>query len=42
MSVDKTKADANDKVTISVNVKNTGSVSGIEVVQLYVSHPAAG
>ena len=42
MSVDKTKADANDKVTISVNVKNTGSVSGKEVVQLYVSHPAAG
>ncbi|MFR2012273.1 MAG: glycoside hydrolase family 3 C-terminal domain-containing protein [Christensenellales bacterium] len=41
MSVDKTKADANDKVTISVNVKNTGSVSG-KVVQLYVSHPAAG
>ena len=34
MSDDKTKADANDKVTISVNVKNTGSVSGLTLIHI--------
>ncbi len=31
--------DVNDKLTVSVNVKNTGAVSGQEVVQLYVKSP---
>lgn len=31
--------DANSKVTIEVKVKNTGSVAGKDVVQLYVSTP---
>ncbi len=35
-------ADANGKLTFSVDVKNTGSTAGKEVVQLYVSHPNAG
>jgi beta-glucosidase len=28
----------NKKITVSVTVKNTGSIAGEEVVQLYVSH----
>lgn len=36
--VDKTSMDDTDSVTVIVDVKNTGSVAGSEVVQLYVSH----
>lgn len=32
-------ADANDTVTVSVDVTNTGSLEGTEVVQLYVKSP---
>ncbi|MDO5396444.1 MAG: glycoside hydrolase family 3 C-terminal domain-containing protein [bacterium] len=39
MTIDKTEADANGKVTMTVDVKNTGNTGGKEVVQLYVSHP---
>lgn len=42
MKADKSSADANGKLTFSVDVKNTGSTVGKEVVQLYVSHPDAG
>jgi beta-glucosidase len=38
-TVDNTQVSANQAVTISVNVKNTGSVAGDEVVQLYLTHP---
>lgn len=34
--------DPNGSVTFSVDVTNTGSVAGKEVVQLYVAHPNAG
>ena len=33
------KVSAKDAVTLSVDVKNTGSVAGDEVVQLYLTHP---
>lgn len=38
-SIDKTAITPNDKVTVSVDVKNTGSVDGDEVVQIYVKTP---
>lgn len=34
--------DAEVKVHVSLSVKNVGSVSGSEVVQLYVSYPPVG
>lgn len=37
VSVDKSSITANDKVTFSVKVKNTGKRAGAEVVQLYIS-----
>jgi beta-glucosidase len=37
-TVDHAQISAKDAVTISVNVKNTGSVAGDEVVQLYLAH----
>ena len=37
---DRTIADANDKVTLSVEVTNTGKRAGSEVVQAYVVYPA--
>jgi len=36
--VDREKISANNAVTISVDVTNTGSMAGDEVVQLYVKH----
>jgi len=36
--VDKASINDTEAVTISVNVKNTGTMAGSEVVQLYVSH----
>jgi beta-glucosidase len=38
-SVDRASISAADAVTISVDVKNIGSVAGDEVVQLYLTHP---
>ncbi|WP_372652096.1 glycoside hydrolase family 3 C-terminal domain-containing protein [Draconibacterium sp.] len=38
-SISKTRLTPNDKVTISVDVKNTGAVDGDEVVQVYVKTP---
>ena len=38
LAVDHARISANDAVTISVNVKNTGPVAGDEVVQLYLTH----
>jgi len=38
-SISKTRLTPNDKVTVSVDVKNTGSVDGDEVVQIYVKTP---
>lgn len=37
--VDKTAADANDNLTVSVDVTNTGKRAGSEVVQVYVAYP---
>lgn len=39
MTIDKTETDANGQVKLTVDVKNTGTAAGKEVVQLYVSHP---
>jgi beta-glucosidase len=36
--IDHAKISAKDAVTISVEVKNTGSMAGDEVVQLYLTH----
>lgn len=41
-TVSSEQADANGIVKASINVKNTGGTAGMEVVQLYVSHPDAG
>jgi len=38
--VDHAKISAKDAITISVDVKNTGSMAGDEVVQLYLTHTA--
>jgi beta-glucosidase len=38
-SLDHANISAPEPVTISVEVKNTGSVAGDEVVQLYLTHP---
>jgi beta-glucosidase-like glycosyl hydrolase len=38
-SISKTRLTPNDKVTISVDLKNTGAVDGDEVVQVYVKTP---
>jgi beta-glucosidase len=37
--VDKTAASANETVTVSVDVSNTGAMAGDEAVQLYLTHP---
>lgn len=42
IAVDKSNADANDVVTITADVTNTGSRRGTEVAQLYISVPGAG
>jgi len=41
MKIDKTSATTNDQIQVSVDVKNTGFVSGQEVVQMYVVSPNA-
>ena len=38
-SISKTNITPNDKVTVNVDVKNTGDVDGDEVVQIYVRTP---
>jgi beta-glucosidase len=38
-SISKSSITPNDKITVSVDVKNTGSVDGDEVVQVYVKTP---
>jgi len=38
-NISKTSITPNDKVTLTVDVKNTGSVDGDEVVQIYVKTP---
>ena len=35
------KTNTNENITVKVTVKNTGTLAGEEVVQLYVSHPDA-
>ena len=42
MTEDKSSVDANGEITFTVDVKNSGTVAGKEVVQLYVAHPNAG
>jgi beta-glucosidase-like glycosyl hydrolase len=39
LSISKNSITPNDKVTVSVDVKNTGKVDGDEVVQIYVKTP---
>ena len=39
IAIDKKAITPNDKVTITVDVKNTGSVAGDEIVQVYVKTP---
>jgi beta-glucosidase len=41
LNVDRTHLDANDTFHVSVDVTNTGSVAGKDLVQLYVSTPDA-
>lgn len=41
VKVDKTTVDANGKITVSVDVENTGKMDGSEVVQVYVAYPQA-
>ena len=41
INIDKATADANDTVTVTADIQNTGSVDGAEVVQLYVTVPGA-
>ena len=38
-SISKTSITPNDKITVSVDVQNTGTVDGDEVVQIYVKTP---
>ncbi len=40
-SINKSSITPNDKVTITVDVKNTGGVDGDEVVQIYVKTPGS-
>lgn len=40
--VSSNSADASGTVKASINVENIGDTAGMEVVQLYVSHPKAG
>lgn len=40
-TIDKSTVDVNGDVTVTVDVKNTGSVAGSEVVQVYVDYPDA-
>ncbi len=41
VKIDKASADANDIVTITADVKNSGSTAGTEVAQLYITVPGA-
>lgn len=41
LQLSKTALDANDTLTVSFDVKNTGTVKGAEVAELYVSQPNA-
>lgn len=40
MKISSENADANGNLTFSADIKNTGTTSGKEVAQLYISHPA--
>ncbi len=42
MTEDRSSVDANGEITFTIDVKNSGTAAGKEVVQLYVSHPNAG
>lgn len=42
LRLDKTAYDANDTVSVSVDVKNTGEMDGAEIVQVYVSKVLQG
>ena len=39
LKLDKTAYDANDTVKVSFDVKNTGTVAGKEIAQLYIAQP---
>ncbi len=41
LRIDKTALDANDSFKVTFDIKNTGSVKGAEVAQLYVAQPDA-
>ncbi len=41
LTLDKSQYDANDTITATFDVENTGDVAGKEVVQLYVAQPDA-